>query len=244
MIIALMIGRKGSSGYPNKNVLKIRGKHLCEYPLIAAKKTKIINKIFISTDCPKIKKISKKYNPIFINRPKHLNYNTALGEDVFRDSYLKIKKLLLNQGKKIELIVLLMANAGTINSALLKKGIKILRKNKKYDSAITTSVYNMWSPIRSRKLVNGFLKPFVPFSNFGKGTEINCDRDAQGDVHYADMSASIVRPKCLEKLENGLLPQKWMGRKIAPIANEAGFDLDYEWQVPQLDYWLKKNGNK
>ena len=58
------------------------------------------------------------------------------------------------------------------------------------------------------------------------------------------MSASIVRPKCLEKLENGLLPQKWMGRKIAPIANEAGFDLDYEWQVPQLDYWLKKNGNK
>ncbi len=244
MIIALMIGRKGSSGYPNKNVLKIRGKHLCEYPLIAAKKTKIINKIFISTDCPKIKKISKKYNPIFINRPKHLNTNTALGEDVFRDSYLKIKKLLLNQGKKIELIVLLMANAGTINSALLKKGIKILRKNKKYDSAITTSVYNMWSPIRSRKLVNGFLKPFVPFSNFGKGTEINCDRDAQGDVHYADMSASIVRPKCLEKLENGLLPQKWMGRKIAPIANEAGFDLDYEWQVPQLDYWLKKNGNK
>ena len=137
-----------------------------------------------------------------------------------------------------------MANAGTINSALLKKGIKILRKNKKYDSAITTSVYNMWSPIRSRKLVKGFLKPFVPFSNFGKGTEINCDRDAQGDVHYADMSASIVRPKCLEKLENGLLPQKWMGRKIAPIANEAGFDLDYEWQVPQLDYWLKKNGNK
>ena len=86
MIIALMIGRKGSSGYPNKNVLKIRGANTYEYPLIAAKKTKIINKIFISTDCPKIKKISKKYNPIFINRPKHLNTNAALGEDVFRDS--------------------------------------------------------------------------------------------------------------------------------------------------------------
>ena len=38
-------------------------------------------------------------------------------------------------------------------------------------------------------------------------------------------------------LKNG-----WV-EKIAPIANEAGFDLDYEWQVPQLDYWLK-NGNK
>ena len=38
MIIALMIGRKGSSGFPNKNLLKIFNKHLCEYPIIAAKK--------------------------------------------------------------------------------------------------------------------------------------------------------------------------------------------------------------
>ena len=68
MIIALMIGRKGSSGYPNKNLIKIFGKHLCEYPLMAVKKTKMISKIFISTDCPKIRKITKKYNPIFIER--------------------------------------------------------------------------------------------------------------------------------------------------------------------------------
>ena len=38
MIIALMIGRKGSSGFPNKNLLKIFNKHLCEYPIIAVKK--------------------------------------------------------------------------------------------------------------------------------------------------------------------------------------------------------------
>ena len=87
-----MIGRKGSSGYPNKNLIKIFGKHLCEYPLMAVKKTKMISKIFISTDCPKIRKITKKYNPIFIERPKYLATNSALGEEVFRDAYYKIKK--------------------------------------------------------------------------------------------------------------------------------------------------------
>ena len=50
------------------------------------------------------------------------------------------------------------------------------------------------------------------------------------------MSASIVRPKCLENLEKGLLPQKWMGKKIAAIKNTAGFDIDFEWQLPQLKY--------
>ena len=43
-------------------------------------------------------------------------------------------------------------------------------------------------------------------------------------------------------MEKGLLPQKWMGRKIAPITSNAGFDLDFDWQVPSLEYWIKKNG--
>ena len=38
MIVALMIGRAGSHGFPDKNLIKILGKHLCEYPIIAAKK--------------------------------------------------------------------------------------------------------------------------------------------------------------------------------------------------------------
>ena len=75
------------------------------------------------------------------------------------------------------------------------------------------------------------------------GTKINCDRDSQGEVHYADMSVSIVRPKCLENLDKGLLPQKWMGKKIASIRNEAGFDIDFKWQLPQLKYWIKKYGS-
>ena len=139
-------------------------------------------------------------------------------------------------------MVLLFANAPTITAKMIDKGIEILKKDKSCDSAVSTSVYNMWSPLRARKQdKNGYLKPFVPFKTFGNPKTLNCDRDSQGDVYYADMSVSIVRPKCLENLKSGLLPQKWMGKKIAPIKSDAGFDVDYEWQIPQLQYWLKKN---
>ena len=60
----------------------------------------------------------------------------------------------------------------------------------------------------------------------------------------ADMSASIVRPRCLENLKEGLLPQKWMGKKIASIPSWGGCDVDYEWQLPMVEFWLKKNGYK
>ena len=61
MICALMIGRAGSRGLPGKNTQKVLGRPLCEYPLIACKKSKYIERIFVSTDCKIIKKISRKY---------------------------------------------------------------------------------------------------------------------------------------------------------------------------------------
>ena len=45
-----------------------------------------------------------------------------------------------------------MCNAITINRQLIDKGINLLIKNKKADSAVTVSKYNMYSPLRARKI--------------------------------------------------------------------------------------------
>ena len=123
-----MIGRAGSKGYPKKNILNVFGKKLCEYPLIAANKSKTINKIYVSTDCPIIKKVSKKYNVSFINRPKKLSTNKALGDNVFEHAYNEIKKIEKN---KIQYLVLLFANAPLVTKELINKGISILKRNPK-----------------------------------------------------------------------------------------------------------------
>ena len=94
MICALMIGRKGSKGFPNKNVKNVFGKKICEYPIIAAQKSKLIDRFFISTDCPNIKKITKKYNVEFLKRPRKFSSDSALGDLVFLDGYRRIKEML------------------------------------------------------------------------------------------------------------------------------------------------------
>ena len=94
MICALIIGRAGSRGYPNKNVANVLGKKLCEYPILAAKNSKHVDKIYISTDSPEIKEIGLIHNANIIERPIILATNEALGEDVFRHGYLHIKDLL------------------------------------------------------------------------------------------------------------------------------------------------------
>ena len=242
--IAILIGRKGSKGFPNKNTIKVGSRHLCEYPILAAKGVKSIKNFFVATDCDKIKRITKKYGVEFIKRPRKLNTDKALGEDVYKYCYNHIRKKFDKENKKIRYIILLMANAPMVKASTINNGIYKLNKNSKADSAVSVSKYNMWSPIRARKINNtGFLDPFIPFKRMRLKT-VNCDRDSQGDVYYADMSVSIVKPKCIEKMSLGLLPQKWMGRKILPIISEYALDLDFPWQLPQVQYWVKKKIRK
>lgn len=241
MIIALIMGRKKSKGFPGKNLHNLLGNPLAYYPILAAKKCREIDSTYMSTDDEKLVKLAEVNGIKIIKRPRELCTDEALGEDVYAHAYEVAKER--NKGKKIELLVLLMCNAPMITSETISLGIKALRENAEYDSAVTVSRYNMWSPLRARKIDgNGLLKPFVSFESFGDPATLNCDRDSQGDVWFADMGVSIVRPGCLENLEQGLLPQKWMGQKIYPLKQWGGLDVDYPWQLPQVEHWLKKHG--
>jgi len=241
MIIAILMGRKKSQGFPGKNLYNVLGKPLSYYPLKAALDCPEVDKTYLSTDDEKLMELASRCGASTIERPSRLCTNEALGEHVFVHAYNIAKEQ--NKGKKIELVILLMCNAATITSKKIQEGIKILRENPNHDSAVTVSKYNMWSPLRARKVdKDGLLKPFIPFKTFGDPKTLNCDRDSQGDVWFADMGASIIRPRNLEHLENGMLPQKWMGQKIAPIFQEGGLDVDYIWQIPMVEYWLKNKG--
>jgi CMP-N-acetylneuraminic acid synthetase len=237
----LLLGRKGSQGLPGKNTMMLLGRKIIYYPISAAKASKHVKFIFTSTDDEEIINEAKKYDSELIERPAELCTDEALFEDAVYHGFQEIVRRL---GKPPEFLVILMCNACTVNSSLIDEAIEMLRADETADSAVTVSVYNMWSPMRARKLnTNGYLDPFVPFEYFGDPQQINCDRDSQGDVYFADMSHSVCRPRCFDNnMKEGLLPQKWMGKKILPVKNSFGCDIDYDWQVPLTEYWLKKDG--
>ncbi len=241
MIAAILMGRKGSKGFPGKNLHPVLGKPLAFYPMKSAKDCHEVDVVYISTDDERLMALAREQGVDVIERPAALCSDAALGEAVYEHAYKVVQER--NPGKTMELIVLLMCNAPTITAKTITEGIEVLRNNAEYDSAVTVSRYNMWSPLRARKInAQGLLDPFVRFEAFGDPKTLNCDRDSQGDVWFADMGVSIIRPRCLDNLSDGLLPQKWMGRKIYPLRQWGGLDVDYEWQLPQVEFWLKANG--
>lgn len=240
MIAALLLGRKGSVGFPGKNLYPLLGRPLVLYPMLAGLRAKFVDRVYVSTDCEEIMAVARAHGAEVIVRPPELCSKTALGEDAYAHGYREICRL---TGATPELLVLLFANAATIVAATIDDGIAALRARPDCDSAVSVSRYNMWSPLRARReTAEGLLQPFVPFATFGDPATLNCDRDSQGDVWFADMGVSIVRPRCLQNLQTGLLPQKWMGQKIMPLKQWGGCDVDYEWQLPGVEHWLRQHG--
>jgi len=238
MIVAVNTGRKGSKGFPNKNTHKVLGKPLAYYNTKAVLDTPEIDKVYMSTDDIKLMKLSQKLGVEVIKRPHELCTDEAKSGDVFLHAYYIISERI--KPEKVDLIVLLMANAFCITPEKLSEGIKFLQQHPDYDSAVTVSKYNMWNPVRARKIEDNTLQPYDPMI-FAQQNATS-DRNDQDDCWFADMGASIVRPSCLINMRVGMLPQQWMGQKIYPLKQEGGFDVDYEWQMPMVEYWLKEYG--
>lgn len=236
--MGLLIGRGGSVGFPNKNVYPILKRPLMSYPLLAALNSKLVDEIYVSTDSDKIENVGKEFGAKIIKRPAELATSQALVEDVFVHGYRHVKDELK---KNIEFIVILMCNAPMILPSTIDEGINVLRKNKEIDSAVTVSAYNMFTPTRARRIEeDGLLHPFIPFDKFK--FKIDSNRQKKNSVYFHDCGVSVVRPSCLDNINEGLLPQKWMGKKIHPLVQEGGLDIDYSYEVPIAEGWLKSKG--
>ena len=235
MIPALIIGRKGSR-VKDKNVRPLLGRPLALYPMLAAKHAAAIDRVFVSTDCDKIQAIAEQEGHTFIERPAYLATNEALAEDAFKHGYDAICGQV--EAAEIEFIVLLFANGATITPGIIDQGVAFLRANPEYDSAVSVSKYNMFSALRARRIENGLVKPFVDPALFGEAT---CDRDSQGDTYFVDCSVFVLRPRCFD-YSKGEIPFRWIGRTVHPMHQEGGCDIDFEWQFPVVEHFLRNVG--
>lgn len=235
--IAILTAREGSKGFPGKNKVILLGKPLYAWVMDEAKLASGIDEFYVCTDSDEIISFAREKNWGVIPRPPELATDSSLSEDVF----LYCLKWLNNKEIFPECLILLMGNACSFTHEELEKSIAVIRSKDEVDSVVSVSKYNMWSPLRARRLdpLTGLLVPFVSLDSLGDVEALNSSRDSQGDVYFADMGFSTIRSNNLLTISEGQLPQPWMGRKIYPIFHDGGLDLDYEYQLGQVEWWIQ-----
>jgi len=240
MIASVIFGRGGSKGLPGKNTMEIFSKKVMEYPILACKNSKHVEKMYVSTDSDGIADIAAKHGCEYIRRPDELCNDVALLQDAIVHAYQVLKK----EHSNLKYMLITMCNAPNITAEAIDKGIDMLEKDNSLDSVITVGKYDMFAPERARTPdEKGHLKPYVPFEAFNE--EVTCDRKSHNPTYFADGGVTIIRAHCLEDISKNLLPFQWMGNSIGYIEQDpGGGDIDYPWQIEAIKWWLKKNGLK
>ena len=81
-VIALIPARGGSKRLPRKNMLPLNGKPLIEWTSDAAKNSKYIDLIVVTSDSDEVLQFSKGLNVASLKRPDFLASDTASSIDV------------------------------------------------------------------------------------------------------------------------------------------------------------------
>ena len=153
MIVAIIPARKNSKRVKRKNIKIFFGKPMIYWTIRTLKKTKIFDKIYVSTDCPKTAKISIKYGAEvpFLRSKNMSDDNTHVNEVVknYLDKIIKINK------KKIMFTCVIYPTTPLLNYKDLIKSFKILKKNYNYVFSVMQFVH----PIQRGFYLNRKFKP-------------------------------------------------------------------------------------
>ena len=82
---AIVTARRNSKSILRKNITKIKNKELIKYSFDELKKVKELEKVIVSTDDEKIKKITQKYKFNYFKRKKKLSGDLVNSVDVVVD---------------------------------------------------------------------------------------------------------------------------------------------------------------
>ena len=91
-VVAIIPARGGSTRLPRKNIRNVWGKPMIYWSIKAAKKSKYINDIYVTSDDDEILNISKKFGANTIKRPKDLSDNFTYKQFAITHALDSIKK--------------------------------------------------------------------------------------------------------------------------------------------------------
>lgn len=158
-ILAIIPARGGSKGIPHKNIKLIEGKPLIAWTIKAARMSRYIDKVIVSTDDTKIASVSKKYKAeVPFLRPKRL----ALDSSPTIEAVIHAINFLEKKDNDFDIIVLLQPTSPLRMRYDIDNAIKLLfRKKAEAIVSVTEAfIYPQWvNTLPANGCMKNFLSP-------------------------------------------------------------------------------------
>ena len=228
-VVAIIPARSGSKGVPNKNIGLLGGKPLIAYSIVAALKSKLINRVIVSTDSVKYAKIAENYGAeVPFLRPLEISGDRATDLQFFNH--------ILNWMRKTEgYIPLYFAHLRPTTP---------FRNPKVIDEALQSFIGSIYYALRSvHKMSESSYKTFEIEDGKLKGLcdngfniePANNARQTFPDTYNANGYIDIVRTELIEK--KGIVH----GDNVQAFVSDVAYEVDEVKDFEFMEYLIEKN---
>ena len=220
----LILARGGSKGVPKKNIKLLNGKPLLSYPIMAAKATRNIEKVYVSTDSSEIEQVALEYSAEVIKRPPALAGDKSLDVDAFRHA--------VDYLNDYSDIIHLRATTPILDTEILENAINHFIKNEKIATSLRSAHEFSESVYKFFRMKDGFWDGFFPHL---AGEYYNLPRQSFEKSYLPNGYIDIVRPSVFMNQDT------FHGDKILSFVTPFSIEVDTEKDFELLEWYTKND---
>jgi CMP-N-acetylneuraminic acid synthetase len=229
-IIAIIPARGGSKGLPGKNIISLGGKPLIAYSIETAKKSKLIEVVFVTTDDEEIADVAREYGAeVPFIRPAELAQDDTPPDPVLKHILEFLEK---KDGIKPEIIVWLEPPCPFRTSEEVDEAIVMLQNDPQADS-LRSVIEPFQNPFKSWTIDGRYLKPLI--EKKGK-TFFSGPRQEIPKTYWQNGAIFLIKYNTIMKKGN------FFGDKILPyiMPSDRFIDIDKKEDLELAEWRLKK----
>lgn len=221
-VLAIVPARCGSKGFPNKNIAKIGDKTLLELAVNVGLDCKIVNDVYVSTDC-------KEYENIALNsgakslglRPEEFATDGAKSIDVVIDLINRLEE-------NYDYLVLLQPTSPIREAKDINNMINLL-KDKNADACVSLTQFEEPHPFKLKSIdIDGYVKSFID------GTTSEVPRQSLPKAYALNGAIYIT------KVETLLNEKTFLPKKTVPYIMNTNINIDSEKDFIFLEAMVQK----
>ncbi len=214
-VIAIIPARSGSKQVPKKNIIDLGGHPLIAYSIVAAKMSKIISRVIVSTDSKEIARLAKKYGAeVPFLRPKQFAKGSSPDIEFIQHA---LAWLQAKEHYQPEYLVHLRPGTPLRKPELIDEAInKILKSDEA--TALRSAHELRESPHKFFEMKNGFFTGLFPEDQ--RPDYHNLPRQAFRAAYHPNGYVDVIKTKTVKKM--GVMH----GPKIIPFITPFVFELD------------------
>jgi D-3-phosphoglycerate dehydrogenase len=224
--IVIILAKEESPTF-NRYLIPVLGRSVVTYPIMAARYCRSVDKIYLLTDSKSVIEHVKNFEHISILLRGHSGQRLI---DEIRNSIQSEidRKIFLPSN-----IIILFANSPCIHAELLDNALKLLDEKPEIDTVASVMRRSEFEPSKSFSLKND-----------GSLNRASSVFTTDPNVFFLDKRFIVVRWDVLQKnKEQSDLVEGLLGDNIHPLIQSEGiWDIDYPWQIPAVERWLRQNG--